>query len=135
MFNNYSKLSNKYNEAETLKLWSNVKNKIFNYLYTLKYYAKTDNAALYNEIINEDNIKHLDIDDKYNKIEFSKQYLLNKDSNLNNKADIVETNINKFIANESIKTLSILSPYGTGKSQLLHKIFEKTIYARIMDII
>ena len=40
-------------------------------------------------------------------------------------ADIVETNINKFITNENIKTLSILSPYGTGKSQLLHKIFEK----------
>ena len=134
VFNNYSKLSSKYNEAETIKLWSNVKNKNLNYLYTLKYYAKTDNATLYNEIINEDNIKNLDINDKYNKIEFSKQYLLDKDSKLNNKADIVETNINKFITNENIKTLSILSPYGTGKSQLLHKIFEKKEYKRVLWI-
>ena len=134
IFNNYSKSSSKYDENETIKLWSNVKNKGLNYLITLKYYAKLDNPILYSEIVKEDNIKHLDINEKYNKIEINKQYLLDKDSTLNNKDDIVETNITKFINDTDIKTLSILSPYGTGKSQLLHKIFDKKSYKRILWI-
>jgi hypothetical protein len=78
--------------------------------YIIKYGKNTNNAS----IIDNANIEELD-KDLYNIIDINNRYL-----DLD-KSDVIKNNVDLFFKSD-IKTLSIKSPYGTGKSILLQKI-------------
>ena len=131
-FDMKSKTSSKYEESECLKKWNSFKCKLYDYMPTLRYYAKKDNAEKYSVIINSMNTNKLLINDNYETLRIDRKYLLDVDQNLDDEYDVLISNINRFIEDEEIKTLNIKSSYGSGKTQLLKKILDKTEYKRIL---
>ncbi len=67
----------------------------------------------------------------FESIKFSKQYLL-MDNDTND--DILRNNLNIFITNSNTKSLSIKSPYDTGKTTLIKHILDKNIFKRVLFI-
>ena len=58
-------------------------------------------------------------------ITFSNRYLLDQNVKLiNDKNDILQSNIINWYENDEIKSFSLKAPYGTGKTQMLKKIFD-----------
>jgi hypothetical protein len=129
LFNRCSMTSAKYDFKACHKLYNNdlkyIKSDKKN-IALLKYLAKKDNAAEYIKVINKNKIKDNAIvnncpyledlnDDCHNIIKINNKYL---------DYDILKDKIELFYNDINIKTLSILSPYGTGKSTLLKKILD-----------
>lgn len=71
------------------------------------------------------------IDYKITQIE--QRYLISLDNqNLDDTNDVLTNNINEFFLDPEIKSLNIKSPYDTGKTKLLEKIFTKYNPQRIL---
>ena len=68
-------------------------------------------------------------------INISQRYLISLDNEkLEDDSDVLTSNINKFFNTSDIKSFSIKSPYDTGKTKLLSKIFKKYVPKRILWI-
>ena len=130
LFNKYSMTSSKYDFKACKDLWNSpniasLKSDRKN-LALLRFFAKKDNATEYIKSINKNKL----ID---NAIDNNNINLDNLDDDLNNcikinldKLDyeLLKDHIIKFFSDVNIKTFSILSAYGTGKSTLLKKILD-----------
>ena len=95
---------------------------------TLKYYARTDNPEAC-RLINYTN-KFANNKPDYKTIAIEKSYLLEKTGEksyekIKDQKTTVTQNMYKWIESDDIKTLSIKSPYNTGKTSLVNQIFDE----------
>lgn len=128
MLNMWVKYRKEYT-INTLHYWCRYDNLDKHYELEQKYNKKNElNKLIDSDYTNLDTI--IDDDIEINKIEFSKRYLLDQTKLLDNNDDIFVNNINEGLNNPNIKTISIKSPYDTGKTQLLKQIVPK--YNRIL---
>ena len=60
-------------------------------------------------------------------IKFSRRYLLEDENiqKINDKNDILQNQFINLFQDANIKSLSLKSPYGTGKTQLIKKIIKR----------
>lgn len=121
LFLELSKKSKYYeNDEYIINVYNNIKH--LNYtINTFYFLLKHDNPKEYYKFV-KNNFKKLD-EVTIEKIIINSEYLCELDDNLN-LSTILNENINNFF-NSYIKTLSIKSPYDTGKTQLLKKIIRK----------
>jgi hypothetical protein len=131
----YSKLSKKdylyYTDIDCLRNWESYRKKTNYDMGLLHYIAKLDNPEEYEKlnIIASEEIINI------NRIEIKKRYLIDIDNeNLKTENCILSENIKTFFMDEKIKSLSIKSPYDTGKTQLIKKILDKYQQKRILWI-
>ena len=124
-FLNYSRGSTFVSEKECLKLWnsSRLSNTITEgVLYSRLKITKPDVFASFN--FKKIFVKTIFVDES-KIININQRYLISLDNqNLDDINDVLTSNINNFFNSEN-KTLSIKSPYDTGKTKLLEKIFIK----------
>jgi hypothetical protein len=115
-----SKKSNKYEYGATEQKWKTFKRKQYTKA-TLYYWCKLDNPTKYEQlrqsyyIANQTSIK--DNTPIIETIQFDKRYLIE-----NEQDTYMLDHFKTFFESESIKSLNIKSPYGTGKTQLLKRI-------------
>lgn len=121
LFLELSKKSKHYETDEyIINTFNNIK--YLNYtINTFYFILKHDNPKEYFKLV-KNNFKKLD-EITPEKVIINSEYLSNIDDDLN-LTTILNENINNFF-NSNIKTLSIKSPYDTGKTQLLKKIIRK----------
>jgi hypothetical protein len=125
-FINYSKGKDYKNDLECIKMWDSTRLKegiTEAYFYSRLKENKPDIFASFNfkfdypitKFINEEDI-----------ININQRYLIDieTNSNLTDMNDKLTSEIDKFF-NTDIKTFSIKSPYDTGKTKLLQRIFNK----------
>lgn len=133
-FDLFDKLSKRYakdnyDRTKNLYQWNYAKTKKLN-IGLIHHLAKQYNPEKYRElnfgyIQKQDNLK-TDI------ITISQRYLLDKDvKKINDKNDLFQNQIIKFFT-ENYKSLSLKSPYGTGKTQMIKKIIDTFIPKKIL---
>lgn len=124
-FLSYSKGPSFVNDKACLSLWNSTKlsNTITEaVLYSRLKITKPDVFASFN--FKHEFVKTIFVDES-KIININQRYLISLDNqNLDDTNDVLTTNINNFFDSEN-KTLSIKSPYDTGKTKLLEKIFIK----------
>ena len=126
VFDNLSKKSSKYESEECLSKWQTFSKKSYTEG-TLKYMAKHDNPEEYSKI---DNISNFDMvfgERTKDTIQFHKRYLVENEAD-----DEVTKHFDKLFDDDEYKVLSLKSPYGTGKTQLLKNVIEKQNPQRVL---
>ena len=125
-----SKKSTKFvNQEYVIDKYNSFTKRIYS-LRTLHYLSKRDNPEEYNKII----IKNDNDESKIiNSIFINKRYLIDLNSKLDNNNDLFTTTINNFFDND-LKSLSIKSPYDTGKTRFLEAVITKYNQQKILFI-
>ena len=90
----------------------------------LKYYAKKDNPDISAEIDK----------DKFDSIKFNSEYLLEINERIMDNKSFISKHIINWLNDSTIKSLSIKSSYGTGKTRLIKKIFKEFNPKRVLFI-
>lgn len=112
----------KYNRNDNLLKWNNQKVSKIN-IGLIHHLVKKSNPEKYKElglnyILKQD-------EEKTDIIKFSERYLLPKETvKISNQNDLLQKNIINFFNSDEYKSLSLKSPYGTGKTQMIKKIID-----------
>jgi hypothetical protein len=112
--------------------WNSFKQNNGYSLKTLYSMAKNDNVKEFNKIYSIDkrqkNINKLFDTSNYNFIDINKKYIIDGSESDN----IIFDNINKWMTDNTIKSLNIKSQYGSGKTQLIKTILDKYTPERVL---
>jgi hypothetical protein len=129
VFNEFSRVSNKFDEKENLEIWNRAKvTKDLNMGF-LHHIAKEDNPKEYGKINFFDFVEPKQ---KGEWVEIKENYLLKENQLTINNETILENNINEWINNKKVKSFNIKSPYGTGKTQMIKSILNTFKLPRIL---
>jgi hypothetical protein len=129
VFNEFSRVSNKFDEEENLQIWNRAKTcKDLNVGF-LHHIAKEDNPKEYSEINFCDFVEP---QEKGEWVEIKEQYLLKENQLTINNETILEKNINRWFSNKKIKSFNIKSPYGTGKTQMIKAMLNTFKVPRVL---
>ena len=145
VWNEISKISPKYDSSDIIYRWKNIINKPKKMTKgSLISYAKSDDKEQFEIIKSKYQTLKYDLnvfdddneDDKLvksnNTITIDERYLLDKDKKLEDTSKLTDT-VNCFFSTQSSNvSLSIKSPYDTGKTQLLKEIIHKYKPTRIL---
>ena len=121
LFHTMSKSGKGYkNRADCLRYWTSCKTSNINkgLLHSM---AKNSNEEKYREIIGEDKIEFIeDEPEEKNIINISQNYLMPTQHVVKfDDSTLFQREVKKFYESENIKCLSVKSPYGTGKTQMI----------------
>ena len=129
LFHDLSKTGEKYSgEADCLKYWNSTKISKIDKGY-IRSFAKKANPKKFFEIMLDCDADYF-IDDEVKPRtdikKFCQRYLLQDESikKINDKNDFFQNEIINFFESDKLKTLSLRSPYGTGKTQLIKKLID-----------
>lgn len=129
VFNEFSRVSNKFDEEENLKIWNRAKfTKDLNVGF-LHHIAKEDNPKEYGKINFFDFVEPKQ---KGEWVEIKEKYLLKENQLTINNETILEKNINEWNDNKKVKSFNIKSPYGTGKTQMIKAMLNTFNFPRIL---
>jgi hypothetical protein len=111
--------------------WDSFKPTSFN-TKSLHFLAKSEDKCQYYEVIRE---YRIECNQEYlipNARNIERRYLLDKDKLLDDNDNEVCSSLNDFFNDRNIKSLSIKSPYDTGKTQLLKQVMTKFNPKRVL---
>ena len=121
------------NKQTNLRRWEKISYRGYT-IRTIHYFAKLDDKYTYLQLFQQHRMNDLFDDSEDNLVEINDRYLLHKKKLLKDNTKLCQI-IEDFFEDDSIKTLSIRSPYDTGKTQLLKAIINDYNPTRIMVIV
>jgi hypothetical protein len=129
VFNEFSRVSNNFDEKENLEIWNRAKfTKDLNVGF-LHHIAKEDNPKEYGKI---NLFEFFETKEKGEWVEIKEKYLLKEDQTEIFNETVLENNINEWIDNKKVKSFNIKSPYGTGKTQMIKAMLNTFNFPRIL---
>jgi hypothetical protein len=131
VFNEFSRVSNKFNEDDNLRIWNSAKTSKDLTMGYLHFLAKTDSPKEYKEI-ESSSFNFFDEKEKGEWVKIKEKYLLKENQLTINDETILEKNINSWFSNKKIKSFNIKSPYGTGKTQMIKAMLNTFKFPRVL---
>jgi hypothetical protein len=132
---NLSKTSKHYQDGTKnylSKQWNSIVELRYT-IFTLYRWARNDDIEKFNEIMINETITQTE-KQRDDLIIINRRYLLDREEGLNDRNNILVSNINKLFSSDKIVSLNLKSPYDTGKTQLIYQLIEKYEPKRILWI-